>query len=518
MIGLALAALIAAHSPAQTPVSSGEILLLSNSSDTSGAAAALKLALVNSDAGVRAAAARVIAVVPHGTLRADLMGALAREQDAKAGAEMVRDLALLSGAADLSMLDDQAHRLGADAALALAEWLARQRPQEFAERVASLAAIAGSRARELAPIVAMGGAQHPSDGDAIDRVWMGVAPTGAWDAILVQSVGGEGVRPRLTPVISDALDSPRQSVSEETVWFVLDCVIKKRPIAPEIVTKASRPREDVTAWEAFGRELLGRGPSATGATDRHEIVQREGPSHVGDIRRLHMAQQLTEPERDAVLAIIPLPKGTTFDVAGTGDAGHTVIAFAPGLINSTLEAAGCRGRGDTIGVSTITYGTDGRPRHIVIDPTGLSRECQAALAAFARTSLLPAAKPWAQDAPEKLMLPLTAGFVACADAPPAPRAPLPAGSLSHIAGPKKTKDVRPIYPAEAQRARIQGVVILEATISATGCLSDARVVRSIPYLDVPAMRAVLGWQFEPARVDGSPVPVFMTVTVNFALQ
>src|SRR5262249_13552712 len=178
----------------------------------------------------------------------------------------------------------------------------------------------------------------------------------------------------------------------------------------------------------------------------------------------------------------------------------------------------CQARGDTIGVSVIVYGTDGRPRHITVDPTGLSRPCQAALTAFARTSLMPAARPWTDGVTEKVMLPLVPGFVACADAPPPPRAPAAAVTLSDVDSPHKTKDVRPVYPGQAQRAGIQGTVILEATISPTGCVSDARVVRSIPYLDGPAMRAVLGWQFQPARMNGAPVPVFMTVTVNFTLQ
>jgi protein TonB len=70
-----------------------------------------------------------------------------------------------------------------------------------------------------------------------------------------------------------------------------------------------------------------------------------------------------------------------------------------------------------------------------------------------------------------------------------------------------------------QRARVSGIVILEATISPTGCVRAARVLRSVELpLDVAALRAVSGWRFTPTLLDGIPVPVVMTVTVNFTLQ
>jgi protein TonB len=87
-----------------------------------------------------------------------------------------------------------------------------------------------------------------------------------------------------------------------------------------------------------------------------------------------------------------------------------------------------------------------------------------------------------------------------------------------IKTPTKIKDVRPVYPLDAQAARIQGVVILEAKIEADGRVSDARVMRSIAGLDEAALDAVRRWEFTPTEVDGVPVPVIMTVTVNFTLQ
>jgi protein TonB len=81
----------------------------------------------------------------------------------------------------------------------------------------------------------------------------------------------------------------------------------------------------------------------------------------------------------------------------------------------------------------------------------------------------------------------------------------------------KTRDVSPVYPSIAQSARVQGVVIIEATIGPDGLVQNARVLRSIPLLDDAALSAVRQWEFTPTLLNGSPVPVIMTVTVNFQL-
>jgi TonB family protein len=115
--------------------------------------------------------------------------------------------------------------------------------------------------------------------------------------------------------------------------------------------------------------------------------------------------------------------------------------------------------------------------------------------------------------------------------PPPPPPPPPPGAASqlppgmnpvrvggNVRPPTKVRDVRPLYPPEAQAAGIQGVVILEATIDTDGRVYDARVLRSIPGLDEAAMDAVKQWEFTPTELQGVRVPVIMTVTVNFTLK
>jgi len=88
----------------------------------------------------------------------------------------------------------------------------------------------------------------------------------------------------------------------------------------------------------------------------------------------------------------------------------------------------------------------------------------------------------------------------------------------NIQAPKKVQDVNPVYPPIAQSARVQGVVILEATIGPNGNVQDVRVLRSIPLLDAAAIEAVKQWSYTPTLLNGVPVPVIMTVTVNFTLR
>jgi TonB family protein len=87
-----------------------------------------------------------------------------------------------------------------------------------------------------------------------------------------------------------------------------------------------------------------------------------------------------------------------------------------------------------------------------------------------------------------------------------------------IRAPKKIADVPPVYPAAAQEARVQGIVILEVRIDEHGDISDTRLLRSIPLLDAAAIDAVRQWKYEPTLLNGSAVPVVMTVTTNFTLR
>lgn len=88
----------------------------------------------------------------------------------------------------------------------------------------------------------------------------------------------------------------------------------------------------------------------------------------------------------------------------------------------------------------------------------------------------------------------------------------------NVKPPTKIKNVNPVYPPDAMTQRVQGVIIIEARIEPDGTVGHARILRSIPMLDEAALEAVRQWEFTPTLLNGNPVPVIMTVTVNFTMQ
>jgi TonB family protein len=94
-----------------------------------------------------------------------------------------------------------------------------------------------------------------------------------------------------------------------------------------------------------------------------------------------------------------------------------------------------------------------------------------------------------------------------------PSPPLRIGGT--IEAPKKVKHVVPTFPAEALRAGLSGVVVLECTIDTQGRVAGTRVLSGVPPLSESAVNAVEKWRYRPTRLNGAPVPVIMTATVNF---
>lgn len=115
-----------------------------------------------------------------------------------------------------------------------------------------------------------------------------------------------------------------------------------------------------------------------------------------------------------------------------------------------------------------------------------------------------------------LALACAAGAPALAQAPQASPEPTRVGGA--IKAPAKLKGSPPEYPDKARRARIQGIVILDCTINAEGVVTDVKVLRSIPDLDEAAIKAVKEWRYSPTQVDGKPVPVRMSVSINFTIR
>lgn len=102
--------------------------------------------------------------------------------------------------------------------------------------------------------------------------------------------------------------------------------------------------------------------------------------------------------------------------------------------------------------------------------------------------------------------------------PPPPQPPAPRRLGGDIQAPTRTFYKAPVYPPVAQSARIEGLVILEATIDAQGTVQNVTVLRSVPLLDRAAVEAVQQWRYTPTRLNGQAIPIIMTVTVSFTIR
>jgi len=77
----------------------------------------------------------------------------------------------------------------------------------------------------------------------------------------------------------------------------------------------------------------------------------------------------------------------------------------------------------------------------------------------------------------------------------------------------------PDYPFSARQSGLDGEVVVEFDVDATGRVVTARVLRSTDRVfEEPAMRAVLQWRFEPGRKNGRTVAFRMAVPIVFSLE
>jgi protein TonB len=90
-----------------------------------------------------------------------------------------------------------------------------------------------------------------------------------------------------------------------------------------------------------------------------------------------------------------------------------------------------------------------------------------------------------------------------------------------VTSPVLIRETKPNYTGEAMRARIQGLVKLEAIVMPDGSVGDVRVVHSLDQqfgLDKEAIKTLRQWRFKPGMRLGQPVPVLILVEISFTLR
>lgn len=117
----------------------------------------------------------------------------------------------------------------------------------------------------------------------------------------------------------------------------------------------------------------------------------------------------------------------------------------------------------------------------------------------------------------------TGGVEAPVAPPPPPPPPAePEGPLrvgGNVKAPVATDRVKPNYTDAARKARVSGVVVVEAIIDKNGNVDNVRVIKGLPAgLAEEAVRAVKKWHFKPGTLNGKPVDTIFNLTVTFALE
>jgi protein TonB len=90
-----------------------------------------------------------------------------------------------------------------------------------------------------------------------------------------------------------------------------------------------------------------------------------------------------------------------------------------------------------------------------------------------------------------------------------------------VVSPRLIRETKPGYTPEAMRARIQGLVTLQAVVMPDGSVGAAHVVRSLDSvfgLDEEALKTVRLWRFVPGTLAGRAVPVLVQIELTFTLR
>ncbi len=97
--------------------------------------------------------------------------------------------------------------------------------------------------------------------------------------------------------------------------------------------------------------------------------------------------------------------------------------------------------------------------------------------------------------------------------PGAPDGPLPVGGEVQPA--RLIHAMLPSYPQIARANRLAGDVTLDALVDEAGSVKDVKVLTGPLLLREAAKEALRRWKYEPARLDGKPTAMHLTVTVKF---
>ena len=516
---------------AAAPSPGVEVLLLPHATDPR-VPERWRAALTAPDVGRRAAAARMIGIANVRSALGSLRAALLAEQDRVVLAEMLRAMAIIGSEQADSVIYARLEEPTGLPVDAIAAVLTSLRPASVVTHILDGGTLS-TRQEVVSNIYGRLLAATPGEAERLEReLATADRPVARRSVLHVAHSTGRSVPAALVVAVLGA----DASSAGEALSYIGDIhgTPEKARADAELVAAVAQRRGAPAPPDPLHRVVLmlvdrwlGEGASTSMVQALGQIDPQEfqglalGDHHLAVLtrdERLALAARLgftTERRNQLVAARFERPASPRAWDTGAKAPAH-LLTDLPGVIVADLKAlTACRSTFEESLPAILTYRPDGRPSAVTVGDVKLSPACDRLRTALVLATYGPPPVPGAQAS--RVLVRLDDAWVQCrvgADAH-ARSARERTGRITNFTPPKKTRDRKPIYPDEALRRNIEGVVVLEGRIIESGCLGDVRVVRSIPLLDLASIAAVSEWRYTPAHADGGPVPVTMVLTVNF---
>lgn len=522
------------------PISPGVIALLVNRGGDHRVVELISTALRDTRPQVRSMAARFVGIRKVTHLEPVVREALRGETDLFAAREQVRALGILgAGPSDPDLLD-AARRLDHRIAWVVTETLVRH------HRVGGLRTYLDDL-RTLAParsllewVIEEGTRLDPGARHELGLEFLEASDAEGWRSLL--ATGDEDGYPIDRDLLLSALRHADPTIRDSTVWVLIARLPGNAPANPgewlaavdEGQTKGDRATENPEA--AFGRRVLGRILGRPSEDDEAwALFLRDAPSsrldswHVaGAAASYLMKKELKSLQKRYKqrygLALPGRPKRSLPPPPSIGSAIRVVSDYPRGLVPDLIRVTGCQAPvgAPALVEADVTYGADGRPIMVKLLSRPPGDACLDLATGLLAASLPPSRQLPKPEAVERLVLFVEKGWLqtldelSYEDTPGYITAP---GEQPAVTAPKRIRFVKPVYPEEARQARAEGKVIMELVATAEGIVKGLHVLKvTHTAFYRSALWAVARWRYEPARIHGRPVPVFLTVIVEFNLK
>jgi protein TonB len=96
---------------------------------------------------------------------------------------------------------------------------------------------------------------------------------------------------------------------------------------------------------------------------------------------------------------------------------------------------------------------------------------------------------------------------------------VPALAQTKMEPPVPVRTIPPDYPSELRREGVSGLVMIKVNIDEKGDVTETSVEKSShEAFDKPAIAAVKKWKFKPAKQDGNPVAIKVSIPIKFVFE